>query len=137
MGGWQRLRIRDVQPGTGELSGLQRRHQRVGVGGRAAADAQEVGPTFGSRKERGIKQFSRVAGQRQGIDDDIRLILERMPEYGLEQAVAFDLTRPEVGLPVVRVVVPKAEAWSVFHLHTGRGVFGGRVSKILHGEDAE
>lgn len=71
------------------------------------------------------------------IDDDIRLILERMPEYGLEQAVAFDLTRPEVGLPVVRVVVPKAEAWSVFHLHTGRGVFGGRVSKILHGEDAE
>ncbi|GAB2209210.1 YcaO-related McrA-glycine thioamidation protein [Roseibium sp. ROS1] len=67
------------------------------------------------------------------IDEDIRLILDRMPDYGLDQAVAFDLTRPDVGMPVVRVVVPKAEAWSVFHLHTGRGVFGERVSQVLQG----
>jgi hypothetical protein len=27
--------------------------------------------------------------------------------------------------------VPRAESWSVFHIHTGRGTFGARVAQEL------
>jgi ribosomal protein S12 methylthiotransferase accessory factor len=65
------------------------------------------------------------------IDDDIRLLLDRLPASGIGQVIAFDMTHPAVGIPVVRVVVPRAEAWTVFHLHTGRGLFGRRISEQL------
>lgn len=65
------------------------------------------------------------------IDEDVRLLLSRLPEYGLHQLVAFDMTHPEVGIPVVRIVVPLAETWPVFHLHTGRGTFGPRIAQEL------
>lgn len=65
------------------------------------------------------------------IDDDLRLMLDRMPASGLHELIAFDLTHPDVNIPVVRVVVPRAESWTVFHLHTGRAVFGDRVSQEL------
>ena len=65
------------------------------------------------------------------IDEDVRLLLSRPPEYGLHQLVAFDMTHPEVGIPVVRIVIPLAETWPVFHLHTGRGSFGPRIARAL------
>jgi YcaO-like protein with predicted kinase domain len=65
------------------------------------------------------------------IDDDVRLFFERLPKEGIHQLVAFDLTRPEIGIPVVRIVVPRAETWPVFHLHTGRGTFGPRIAQEL------
>jgi ribosomal protein S12 methylthiotransferase accessory factor YcaO len=68
------------------------------------------------------------------IDEDVRFLLSRLTSCGFNQIVVFDLTHPQVGIPVVRVVVPKAEAWPVFHLHTGRGVFGDRVAKMLRAQ---
>jgi ribosomal protein S12 methylthiotransferase accessory factor len=65
------------------------------------------------------------------VDEDIRFLLSHLKVAGFTQVVAFDLTRPELGIPVVRVVVPKAESWTVFHLHTGRGIFGSRVARVL------
>lgn len=70
------------------------------------------------------------------IDDDVREILHAMRQDGLEQAIAFDMTQPELGIPVVRVVVPKAETWATFHMHTGRGKFGPRVARqLLQGDN--
>lgn len=65
------------------------------------------------------------------IDDDVRAMLQGLVQSGLPQVVAFDMTHPGVGLPVVRVIVPRAETWSAFHVHTGRGLFGPRVSQEL------
>jgi YcaO-like protein with predicted kinase domain len=65
------------------------------------------------------------------IDDDVRLMLRMLPQSGLQQVVAFDMTHRDVRIPVVRVVVPRAETWSAFHVHTGRGIFGPRVSEEL------
>jgi len=65
------------------------------------------------------------------IDQDVELLLSRLPLYGLRQVIAFDMTHPDVGLPVVRIVAPLAETWPVFHLHTGRGVFGPRITQEL------
>jgi ribosomal protein S12 methylthiotransferase accessory factor YcaO len=81
------------------------------------------------------RQFSSVPStENEAIDDDVRWLLGRLAAAGFEQAVALDLTRPELGIPVVRVVVPNAEAWTVFHLHTERGALGPRVHRILRRE---
>jgi ribosomal protein S12 methylthiotransferase accessory factor YcaO len=60
-----------------------------------------------------------------------------MRQDGLEQAVAVDMTQPELDVPVVRVVVPRAETWSTFRLHTTRGTFGPRVAKVLAHRDSD
>lgn len=79
-----------------------------------------------------VIQFSDIPTyQHDWIDEDVAFLLERMRAWGFGEAVAFDLTRPGVDIPVVRVVVPRAEAWTVFHLHTGRGVFGERIVRQL------
>ncbi|MEK6279020.1 MAG: YcaO-like family protein [Acidobacteriota bacterium] len=79
-----------------------------------------------------VRPFSLIRSyQHAGIDDDVSFLLNRLEKAGFSQVVAFDLTRQEIGIPVVRVVIPKAEAWTVFHLHTERGVFGPRVSHVL------
>lgn len=43
------------------------------------------------------------------LEDDVAWVLARLHACGLRQAVAVDLTRPELGIPVVRVVVPGLE----------------------------
>jgi YcaO-like protein with predicted kinase domain len=43
------------------------------------------------------------------LDEDLAFLLGRLREIGCGQAVAIDLTRPEVGIPVVRMVVPGLE----------------------------
>jgi ribosomal protein S12 methylthiotransferase accessory factor len=65
------------------------------------------------------------------IGDDVTQVLEGLRGAGLSQIVAFNLTRPELGIPVVKVIVPLAETWSVFHLHTSRGMMGPRSSRKL------
>jgi ribosomal protein S12 methylthiotransferase accessory factor len=43
------------------------------------------------------------------IRGDVAWVLERLRAVGIRQAVVVDLTRPEIGLPVARVVVPGLE----------------------------
>jgi ribosomal protein S12 methylthiotransferase accessory factor len=44
------------------------------------------------------------------FEDDLCWTLERLQASGVEQVIAVDLTKPEFGLPVVRVVVPGLES---------------------------
>jgi ribosomal protein S12 methylthiotransferase accessory factor len=43
------------------------------------------------------------------FEDDVRLVLDRLRACGLNEAVVVDLTKQDVGLPVVRVLVPGLE----------------------------
>ncbi len=43
------------------------------------------------------------------FEAEVAWLLDRLKTAGLRQAIAVDLTRPEIGLPVVRVVVPGLE----------------------------
>ena len=43
------------------------------------------------------------------IEEDLAFQLDRLRAVGIEEAVAVDLTRPEFGVPVVRVVIPGLE----------------------------
>jgi ribosomal protein S12 methylthiotransferase accessory factor YcaO len=41
--------------------------------------------------------------------DDLAWMLDRLRAVGIEEVVAVDLTRPELGMPVARVVIPGLE----------------------------
>jgi len=45
--------------------------------------------------------------------DDINIILERLKKAGLGRVLVIDLTRPEIGIPVVRVIVPGLEHYAM------------------------
>jgi ribosomal protein S12 methylthiotransferase accessory factor YcaO len=47
------------------------------------------------------------------ILDDIKLILSRLKGVGLPQAIIVDLTNPEIGIPVVRALVPGLETFKI------------------------
>ncbi|MFA4861562.1 YcaO-related McrA-glycine thioamidation protein [Methanoregula sp.] len=44
---------------------------------------------------------------------DIQLIIERLADKGLDRVIVVDLTREEIGVPVVRVIVPGLEAYAM------------------------
>jgi ribosomal protein S12 methylthiotransferase accessory factor len=44
------------------------------------------------------------------FEDDLAWLIDRLSTIGIEQVVAIDLTRLEIGIPVVRVVIPGLEA---------------------------
>jgi ribosomal protein S12 methylthiotransferase accessory factor len=78
--------------------------------------------------------FSDIASvQHLSVGDDVEFILERMRQSGFEQAVVVDLTRTEVGIPVVRVIVPRAEVWTVYFAHGGRASPGTRALQLVGG----
>lgn len=55
------------------------------------------------------------------FEGDLRDLLSGLRQAGLDQAIVFDLTRPELGIPVVRVVVPGLEvATAAGHCAPGR-----------------
>jgi len=41
--------------------------------------------------------------------DDIEVVLQKLMDSGFDQVVAVDLTRPEIGIPAVRMIVPGLE----------------------------
>jgi YcaO-like protein with predicted kinase domain len=46
------------------------------------------------------------------VEEDVRWICEALQASGFDQILLLDLTRPDLGVPVVRVVVPHLEAMS-------------------------
>lgn len=70
----------------------------------------------------GEEDFRFYAYQQKGLDrlpseytddilDDITMVLERLRAAGLGRAIVVDLTRPDTGVPTVRVIVPGMEAY--------------------------
>lgn len=47
------------------------------------------------------------------ILEDIKLILERLKKHDLSQAIVVDLTNPNLGVPVVRAIVPGLEMFKI------------------------
>lgn len=65
---------------------------------------------------RGTVDFASIPTVRlRTVADDVALALHRLAAVGLDQAVMIDLTRDEIGLPVVRVLVPGLDDRSGAH----------------------
>src|ERR671919_99358 len=47
------------------------------------------------------------------ILDDISLILSRLTSHGLNHLIVVDLTNPDIGIPVVRAIVPGLETFKI------------------------
>lgn len=63
------------------------------------------------------------------ILDDIKLILNGLRHAGLKRAIIVDLTSPNLGIPVVRAIVPGLETYEVAKLFMGTESFMGRRAK--------
>jgi len=66
------------------------------------------------------------------IGEDVEFMLDRLRQSGFEQVVVVDITKADIGIPVVRVVVPRAETWSFYFMHTGRASVGRRALEQIH-----
>ena len=51
--------------------------------------------------------------------EDVSIVLDRLRAAGLESAIVVDLTRPDLQVPVVRVVVPGLEGYMFDHYRPG------------------
>jgi ribosomal protein S12 methylthiotransferase accessory factor YcaO len=66
-------------------------------------------------------KFSRVQTFfNEDILDDIKLILLRLKSVGLNQVIIVDLTNPDIGIPVVRAIVPGLETFKITKSVTGK-----------------
>lgn len=61
---------------------------------------------------------------------DINRVLDRLAAAGLSRVVVVDLTRPEIGIPVVRVVVPGLEIYAVDQDRIGRRCHDARNCRL-------
>jgi thioglycine synthase len=83
-----------------------------------------------SKKNNKTIKFSEIKTHiNKDILDDISLILNRLRKAGLTRAIIVDLTIPDVGIPVVRAIVPGLETFEVAKLFTGSELFMGRRAK--------
>ncbi|QSQ23954.1 YcaO-like family protein [Pyxidicoccus parkwayensis] len=84
------------------------------------------------REESPVRRFQDVPTyDGETLEDDLAWVLGKLGEAGLSQVVAVDLTKPELGVPVVRVVVPGLEP-----THEAPGyVPGVRAQRVMRGRD--
>jgi thioglycine synthase len=61
--------------------------------------------------------------------DEIKFILDRLKKSGLKRAIIVNLTDPNVGIPVVRAVVPGLETLEVARLYTNTELLMGKRAK--------
>lgn len=72
-------------------------------------------------------EFSRIKTYvNEDILEDIKLILLRLNQAGLKRAIIVELTNPDIGIPVVRVIVPGLETFMV-----SKSVLGRRAIEIF------
>ena len=66
-------------------------------------------------------RFAQLPSHAHGdVMDDVRLMVRRLRDSGLQHAIAVDLSPPEVPASVVRVIVPGLESWAIDRGRLGR-----------------
>jgi ribosomal protein S12 methylthiotransferase accessory factor len=61
----------------------------------------------------GIRFSDIVSVWHDDLLDDLRFLVDRLTQVGFERVVLTDLTRPDLGIPVVRVRVPGLSSFEV------------------------
>ena len=74
------------------------------------------------------RPFGQIPSHRgETFEDDIAWELGRLKAVGIDQVVAVDLTKPEFGIPVVRMIIPGLEGMD----HSPKYVAGTRARRIM------
>ncbi|HIJ06951.1 MAG: Methanogenesis marker protein 1 [Methanomicrobiales archaeon 53_19] len=82
-------------------------------------------------RENGDIPFERMPGH--SSDDlltDIRYVCDRIVSAGFDRVIVSDLTRPDIGIPVVRVVVPGLEVYAMDQDRIGERCRNARRSRL-------
>jgi YcaO-like protein with predicted kinase domain len=80
------------------------------------AAPSSIKQTNNDDRNKNIIKFSEIATYKNDdILDDINLILQCLKKAGLNRAIIVDLTHPNIGIPVVRAIVPKLETFEVIN----------------------
>ena len=66
---------------------------------------------------------------KEDILDEIKLILNMLKKARLKRAIIVDLTNPNVGIPVVRAIVPGLETFEIAKLFTNTELFMSKRAK--------
>ncbi|RKG59474.1 hypothetical protein D7X30_10440 [Corallococcus sp. AB011P] len=79
------------------------------------------------RGEPSVRRFSDVPTlSSETFNADLDIVLSRLRAVGIEQVIAVDLSRPEIGIPVVRVIIPGLE-----FIHEAPGYVPGKRARTL------
>jgi YcaO-like protein with predicted kinase domain len=101
----------DLSPHDFTRTSLRRRHRLLG---QQMADAA-------------TRDFRAVPNQElPTFEQDLAWLLQRLAAAGIVEVVAVDLTRPEIGLPVVKVVIPGLEGSDHHEYVPGRRALAAR-----------
>jgi YcaO-like protein with predicted kinase domain len=74
------------------------------------------------------RPFDQIPSHRgETFEDDIAWELDRLRAVGIDQVVAVDLTKPEFGIPVVRMIIPGLEGMD----HSPKYVAGARARRMM------
>ena len=69
---------------------------------------------FSIQNNKTVRKFAKIRTiTNSGILDDIRFVLEGIKKAGLKRAIIVDLTNPDIGIPVVRAIVPGLETFDI------------------------
>ena len=80
---------------------------------RRIRDAKTIATNAARLAEPAELSFADVAHvPAESIDADVAHELDRLKAVGVRQAILVDLARPDIGIPVVRMVVPGLEGWA-------------------------
>ena len=86
--------------------------------------------TLTRKKDEKVVMFSEIRTHvKDDILDDIQFILSRLKKAGLRRAIIVDLTHSDVGIPVVRAIVPGLETLEVGRLYTRSELVMGKRAK--------
>jgi ribosomal protein S12 methylthiotransferase accessory factor len=103
-------------------------------------DLPEIAPDRGASSAAPLRRGERIVAfddieshEHPSINEDVAFMLERLRQSGFEHVVVVDITKADIGIPVVRVIVPRAETWVMSFAHTGRSAVGSRVLDQIHG----
>jgi putative methanogenesis marker protein 1 len=92
------------------------------------APARGARPVKARHRNRRTISFEEIAShQYASVNDDVEFMIERMRQSGFEQIVVVDITRKEVGIPAVRVIVPRSEVWTLYVAEGARASLGPRA----------
>jgi hypothetical protein len=80
-------------------------------------------PRFYAYNQKGLRDIEVSYGK--DILMDVRTIIGKLQARGLERVIAVNLTRPDTGIPTVRMIVPGLETYCFDKMRIGTRILKG------------
>jgi ribosomal protein S12 methylthiotransferase accessory factor len=89
--------------------------QKYGIDGMCTAaplylrEGEDEDPRFYAHDQKGLRELN--GGYSDDINEDVKTMIAKLRARGLNRVIAVDLTRTDIGIPTVRVIVPGMETY--------------------------